>query len=360
LLSRIGTELGLISEIGRRYQIRTFQRELQQRPRWRYNGTAIAMAVVRVDTAINSTSSLMTTSNFVFLILVLAIVSTGAAPAKSNALINNSFESPAVPVAPGYLQLSGGSSAIPGWTVEGDNIILLDTTYSEDGPPFFTGMVQFNAQDGSNSVDLTGGGGTNSSTNGIQQTVATTPGLPYQLQFYVGRAQSNNGDSRYQTPVTVDLSINGSPRVGFINSETVIPQGFVNWKQFTTTFNATGPSTTITFLNGTPFGTNFLGLDNVSLSAVVELPGDYNNNGGVDAADYIVWRSNLGTNNVLPNDPIGGTIGAAQYDQWRSHFGQSAGSGSGTVASAAVPEPAALMLMLFAAVGWCLQRGRNT
>ena len=76
------------------------------------------------------------------------------------------------------------------------------------------------------------------------------------------------------------------------------------------------------------------------------LPGNYSNNGVVDAADYVVWRANLGTNNVLPNDPIGGTIGAAQYYQWRANFGQAAGSGSGVSAHAAVPEPSTLVMLL--------------
>ena len=35
------------------------------------------------------------------------------------------------------------------------------------------------------------------------------------------------------------------------------------------------------------------------------LPGDYNHNGVVDAADYAVYRDNLGTDNVLPNDLVG-------------------------------------------------------
>ncbi len=57
--------------------------------------------------------------------------------------------------------------------------------------------------------------------------------------------------------------------------------------------------------------------------------GDYNNNGAVDTADYLVWRKSDGTTNVLPNDPIGGTIGQAQYDQWKKLFGHTAGSGTG-------------------------------
>ena len=81
------------------------------------------------------------------------------------------------------------------------------------------------------------------------------------------------------------------------------------------------------------------------------VPGDYNQNGTVDAADYAAWRDNEGTTNALPNDPIGGTIGAAQYNQWRANFGVAAGAASRAVqgaaggpssrggASALVPEP---------------------
>jgi fibronectin-binding autotransporter adhesin len=78
--------------------------------------------------------------------------------------------------------------------------------------------------------------------------------------------------------------------------------------------------------------------------------GDYNKNGIVDAADYIAWRNNQGTTHVLPNDPIGGTIGVAQYNQWRAHFGQTAGSGAGTLADATVPEPATWVLCAIALV----------
>jgi hypothetical protein len=95
-------------------------------------------------------------------------------------------------------------------------------------------------------------------------------------------------------------------------------------------------------------------------SFVTILPGDYNNNGVVDAADYALWRANQGTNHAIPNDPIGGTIGAAQFAQWRAHFGQTAGSGSGAIVSGgAVPEPATLGLMILAAVGAWTRQGRR-
>jgi hypothetical protein len=78
--------------------------------------------------------------------------------------------------------------------------------------------------------------------------------------------------------------------------------------------------------------------------------GDYNNNGVVDPADYVVWRSTQGTNSVLLNDPTGGTIGSAQLDTWRAHFGQTASSGSAAIANAAIPEPGTLALFIVGAL----------
>jgi hypothetical protein len=72
------------------------------------------------------------------------------------------------------------------------------------------------------------------------------------------------------------------------------------------------------------------------------LPGDYNRDGVVDAADYVVWRESDGSQ--------GG------YNTWRAHFGQTADSGADANSNAAVPEPATLVLLMVAEVGWCLRR----
>jgi T5SS/PEP-CTERM-associated repeat protein len=85
------------------------------------------------------------------------------------------------------------------------------------------------------------------------------------------------------------------------------------------------------------------------------LSGDYNADGIVNAADYTVWRDNLGTANLLPNDATPGTVTAADYEVWRAHFGEVPGTGSGVKANI-VPEPGIWMLLMSAAAGRCRRR----
>jgi hypothetical protein len=95
----------------------------------------------------------------------------------------------------------------------------------------------------------------------------------------------------------------------------------------------------------------FVGSDHLPIVAdylVTLIPGDLNNNGVVDAADYVVWRKGLGT-----------TFAQSDYDILRTHFGQTAGSGSAAksaTSSTAVPEPRCLLLLLAGVM--MIMRGR--
>lgn len=81
------------------------------------------------------------------------------------------------------------------------------------------------------------------------------------------------------------------------------------------------------------------------------VPGDYNNNGTVDAADYVLWRDG----GPLQNDPTSG-VQPEDYDFWRARFGTTSGSGSALGASS-VPEPASLVLLLGLLIGPAIARG---
>jgi autotransporter-associated beta strand protein len=81
------------------------------------------------------------------------------------------------------------------------------------------------------------------------------------------------------------------------------------------------------------------------------LAGDYNNDGVVNAADYVIWKKNIGQpSQTLPNDTTGVIVGQAQYDVWRSSFGNTLsvpGSGAVELASA-IPEPSSVALLTLA------------
>jgi hypothetical protein len=117
------------------------------------------------------------------------------------------------------------------------------------------------------------------------------------------------------------------------------------------------------------------------------LAGDYNRDGSVDAADYVVWRETLGETspnldpitfkvislgNMAANGAVTGNcnhttpncevIDEADYDVWRANFGRTvsasaAGSGGIASGSASVPEPAtAAPALLAAMILGCLRR----
>jgi hypothetical protein len=78
----------------------------------------------------------------------------------------------------------------------------------------------------------------------------------------------------------------------------------------------------------------------------VSVPGDYNGNGVVDAADYVLWRNGGPLQNEV-NNP--GTVSQEDYTEWRARFGNTSGSGSGLNA-AQVPEPAVATMLLLGLV----------
>jgi autotransporter-associated beta strand protein len=102
----------------------------------------------------------------------------------------------------------------------------------------------------------------------------------------------------------------------------------------------------------------FSGMGVVRLPDMGEL-GDFNEDGMVDAADYVVWRKNEGTTNVLPNDGgLGGTVGVAHFNLWRENFGNPM-PGGGSGANAAVPEPGTIALLTVGVLLWGGSRRRR-
>jgi hypothetical protein len=79
--------------------------------------------------------------------------------------------------------------------------------------------------------------------------------------------------------------------------------------------------------------------------------GDYNGNGSVDTADYVIWRKALGQSNMTPigfladgdND---GQVDEDDYYIWRANYGET--SVGGPLSAAGVPEPATWLMIVVA------------
>ena len=120
-------------------------------------------------------------------------------------------------------------------------------------------------------------------------------------------------------------------------------------------FDWTGDTPTGAFTVFSPYTWNLSKLyttGEVTLVNLSGLLGDFNNNGVVDAADYVVLRKGLGSNYTQ-----------SDFDVWRTHFGLTAGGGSSLPSaeplSVAVPEPAAIALLILAASSIWIGRKRT-
>ena len=104
------------------------------------------------------------------------------------------------------------------------------------------------------------------------------------------------------------------------------------------------------------------GIDNIEYGNVPiadSLPGDFNADGAVDAADYALWRK------VATGESEASRLAAGvdDYDNWRANFGSSlnakASGSDGLSGSAAVPEPSVFALILVG-VAWAQFMFRRT
>ncbi len=115
-------------------------------------------------------------------LLILATLAPAAfADADTNLVVNGTFATTATFNAAGYTTLYSGSTALPGWTVGGESIDVVNNGWLWEAAP-----------GGGNSVDLSGNW-----TGLTSQMLTTTPGY-YTISFYMAGNYASQEDKVLQ------------------------------------------------------------------------------------------------------------------------------------------------------------------
>jgi probable HAF family extracellular repeat protein len=125
----------------------------------------------------------------------------------------------------------------------------------------------------------------------------------------------------------------------FLIDEHDLAQALAGW-QLTSALDISADGRTIVGLGENPAGYREAWV--FTTHDVQPLAGDFNGDGIVDPADYVMWRKNFGSQ--------------AGFAAWLTNFGQSASDHSNANASPTVPEPASTMLLIVAAAGMSTHR----
>jgi hypothetical protein len=198
------------------------------------------------------------------MLIPLAILAGGL---HANLIQNGSFESNPI-VGETVVYASGDSTSLPGWMITGSTcgsncVEGMATTYTE-------GSLTFEAEDGLQSVDLTGLG--NHGDGGVQQTVTgLTPGESYTLTFWLGNQDDSSPD--YPLPSALVAFVNGVSQGAFSNNFNFPNRIF--WQEMSFSFAAPSSTVVIGFRNATGSTDNYAGLDNVSLEPTIPEPATF-------------------------------------------------------------------------------------
>lgn len=166
-----------------------------------------------------------------------------------------------------------------------------------------------------------------------------TPGTQYDQLVATGSITANgildlaivNSGSGFHLPGVGDqftlLSATGGVSAAFQNAaalKSVAGGSLVDWSL------STGTTTSV--------------LQAVAITPLTD--GDYNGNGVVDAADYVVWRHTAGGINLAADGNRDGVVDNLDYGVWRAHFSGTMGSGAIEHDFSSVPEPATALLCI--------------
>lgn len=192
-----------------------------------------------------------------------------------------------------------------------------------------------------------------------------------QTPSYFGETLTVGGDLTLSSGATIEIDIagsasdqiavSGSASLNGTLAVTLAPGSSPTPNQDFVVLTADGITGDITLggPDGDLFGIARSTATELVLTALSGLAGDFDNNSAVDAADYTVWRDNLGAPTYrLFNATSSGVVGQSQYDAWSANYGAVAAA-SALEQSAAVPEPATLLLAAFVLASTTLCRVRS-
>ena len=176
-----------------------------------------------------------------------------------------------------------------------------------------------------------------------------------------GQFDPDNPDSNYYSPAALEDAVSDALEYG--DGYVLFWEGLGNWWL---------DSPSALPVGGAPHSPNSKYIDPVYWDALAnatapyliepvdQLLGDFNEDGTVNAADYTLWRDNLGYGIALPNEDPNVTPGAVTYEDyevWKSNFGNTLADSS-QEGSAAVPEPAGFVLMILGVIAIPMRRCR--
>jgi hypothetical protein len=177
----------------------------------------------------------------------------------------------------------------------------------------------------------------------ISVQASTQGGSLYVLGLTGGGYYELNGPIQFFFGTPFELTVNSGvfAAVGYDYTNTTPSEQFSAFARAEFLHTAVLSTAAVSDSGGTEL-TNFTITTSSGRNFPVQVPepGDYNRDGNVDAADYVVWRKQE-------------TI-QADYNTWRANFGRTVGNGADASANGTVPEPATLVMLMFAATAWCL------
>jgi hypothetical protein len=160
--------------------------------------------------------------------------------------------------------LTPGATAVPDWS----NVSGFANEFWFLGTSNAYSLTQSPSNSSAYAIDLTGQANSKP-YGGIEQVIATTPGVTYDLTFDLGASTEWNGPGLRAAALTA--SATGSV-LDASQLFTLAPSGINQWQSESLMFKADSGSTKIEFLADSAHTSQYVGLDNVSVTSFSKVP----------------------------------------------------------------------------------------